>query len=373
MLRANPELRTPAGRRFVELGLLVENFLLMGIDNDPVLGAHVASQLLNVLKHCDTITYNEPGTADAYALLHFMDRYHRFQLTYAHLHQNDLMPMKETGIDVLDIGTGPGPSMFAISDFYSERFGQPDALDSDRRRPAFKIDYVERSVEFRNWLHHFTEYANFFAPTSQRWYVPYHHGTFHDFSGIEFDQELSSWEPDGDGGGEYVNYTQRHRYDLITFSNFLTTRDQVMQFKDELQNCARFLRHKGILLVVGATDASAKYRDVYKALSKIVLGRSYGSRKFVAWCESVQLEPRVLSYRWTDPYGERLKQQLRTIYKVLQSAQAEAIPAEAAERLEESIQPAYGRANEWQLLVFRKQARPRRPIRRRPADVAPLN
>jgi hypothetical protein len=269
------------------------------------------------------------------------------------------MPMKETGIDVLDIGTGPGPSMFAVSDFYSERFGQADALHSDHRRPAFKIDYVERSVEFRNWLHHFTEYANSCSPTSQRWYVPYHHGTFHDFRDIEFDQELSSWEPDDDGGGEYVSYIQRRRYDLITFSNFLTTRDQIIQFKDELQNCARFLRHKGILLVVGATDASAKYKDVYDALSKVILGRGYGSRKFAAWCESVQLEPHVLSYRWTDPYGERLKQQLRSVYEVLQSTYAEAIPAEAAQRLQASIQPNYNRAKEWQVVVFRKQARPR--------------
>jgi hypothetical protein len=142
-------------------------------------------------------------------------------------------------------------------------------------------------------------------------------------------------------------------------TNFLTTRDQIIQFKDELQNCARFLRHKGILLVVGATDASAKYKDVYDALSKVILGRGYGSRKFAAWCESVQLEPHVLSYRWTDPYGERLKQQLRSVYEVLQSTYAEAIPAEAAQRLQASIQPNYNRAKEWQVVVFRKQARPR--------------
>jgi SAM-dependent methyltransferase len=360
MLHCDRLLWTPEGRRFVELSLLVEGYLLNRLGENAELGADVASQLLNVLKRCDTITYNEPGAADAYALLHFLDRYHRFQLTYAHLHLNGLMPLKGTGIDLLDVGTGPGPSMFAASDFYSERFGQADVLNSDQRRPAFKIDYAERSVEFRRWLHHFTEYANFYSPTSKRWDVPYHHGTFHDFSNIEFDQELSDWGPDEDGGGDHVHYVRRHHYDLITFSNFLTTGDQVTQFRDELQNCARFLRHKGILLVVGATDASAKYKEVYDALSRVIIGQRYGSRKFAAWCQSVHLEPYVLSYRWTDPYGEQLKQLLRTVYKVLRSTHLEAIPAEAAQRLQASIQPDYDRANEWQVLVFRKQARPRR-------------
>jgi hypothetical protein len=230
MLACSRKLWTAAGRRFVELSLLVEKYLLTRINDNPLVGQEMASQLLNVLKHCDTITYNEPGTADAYALLHFLDRYHRFQLTYAHLDLRGLMPAKMTGIDVLDVGTGPGPSMFAASDFYNERFGQADAPRADDRRPDFKIDYVERSVEFRSWLHHFTEFANFFAPTGKRWYVPYHHGAFHDFSNIEFEQQLVSWELDDDGGGKLVRSIQKYRYDLITFSNFLTTRDQVMHF-----------------------------------------------------------------------------------------------------------------------------------------------
>ncbi len=147
VLQSGRELWTPAGRRFIELGLLVRSYLQNRIAADLTLGAEVASQLLNVLKHCDTITYNDRGTADAYALLHFLDRYHRFQLTYAHLYQNGLIPLKKVGIDVLDVGTGPGPSMFAVSDFYSERLERVYTQHPNNTR-AFRIDYVEQSGEF---------------------------------------------------------------------------------------------------------------------------------------------------------------------------------------------------------------------------------
>jgi hypothetical protein len=319
--------------------------------------------LLNVLRNCDAITYEEPGTAEAYALLHFLDRYHRFQVTFLHLHQKGLMPMRRSGIDVLDIGTGPGPSMFAVSDFYSDRLGAPDGPGWSRWRPKFRIDYAERSAEFRNWLHHFTEHANYYSPTSRLWHVPYHSGTFHDFRGIEFDQQLSYWEADDDGSGAYVKYTRRHRYDLITFSNFLTTAKQVMHFREELQACARFLRHKGILLVVGAKDSSSKYKQVYEAISDIVLGGRYSNRKLIARCDRVEFEPCILGYRWNDPYGERLKKQLRSVYELLYARHAQLMPADLTNKLQASMQPTYERPIEWQVLVFRKHARPRRPQR----------
>jgi SAM-dependent methyltransferase len=357
--RLPPTLRTPAGKRFEELGSLVEGYLFHKINRYPEAGRHMASQLLNVLRNCDTITYDEPGTGDAYALLHFLDRYHRFQLTLDLLARHRLMPMKHTGIDVLDIGTGPGPSMFALSDFYGERFGYAGSLRAHRERPGFRIDYVERSVEFRHWLHHFTEYANFYAPTGRHWYVPYHHGTFGDFSAIEFDEEMTSWDQDEDGYYKPTSYIRRHRCDLIIFSNFLTTRPQVLQFQKELRECVRFLRHNGVLLVVGATATSEKYKRIYDTISEVILGQGYGSRKFIAWCERVNVQPHVLSHQWGDPYGEQEKKHLRAVYSVLPARHPEVLPGEAARILSASVKPDYNRTNAWQILVFRKKARPR--------------
>lgn len=356
-------LRTSSGKRFEELGSLLEDYLLDQMNRSPEAGREMASQLLNVLKNCDTITYNEPGTGNAYALLHFLDRYHRFQLTFDLLTRHKLMPLKHTVIDVLDIGTGPGPSMFALSDFYCQRFGYVDTSRAHRDRPRFRIDYVERSVEFRHWLHHFTEYANFHAPTGRHWYVPYHHGTFGDFKAIDFDEAITSWDQDDDGDYAPTTYIRHHRFDLVIFSNFLTTRPQVLQFQKELRDCARFLRHNGILLVVGATTTSAKYRQVYDTISEIILGQGYGSRNFTAWCERVNVEPHILSYQWGDPYGERVKRHLGAVYSVLEARHHEAVADAATRILNASIKIDYNRTNAWQILVFRKIARPRRKNR----------
>jgi len=45
---------------------LLTEFLLLRLKDDPEFAKSVACQLLNVLKHCDQITYEEPGTAEAY-------------------------------------------------------------------------------------------------------------------------------------------------------------------------------------------------------------------------------------------------------------------------------------------------------------------
>jgi len=101
----------------------------------------IGHQLESVLKNCDEISYEEAGTAEAYALLHFLDRYHRFQLVFENLDSLGLMPAKkkEYPVDVLDVGTGPGPSMYALSDFFSSK-----------GESGFNIDYVEKSKQFRN-------------------------------------------------------------------------------------------------------------------------------------------------------------------------------------------------------------------------------
>jgi hypothetical protein len=128
---------------------------------------------------------------------------------------------------------------------------------------------------------------------------------------------------------------------------------------------ARFLRHNGILLVVGATATSEKYRHIYDTISDIIVRRGYGNHRFAAWCKPVKVEPNVLSYQWNDGYGDRLKKHLRSVYGLLQEQCPEDIPDEAARILNESIVPAYNRTNAWQVLVFRKIARPHPQKRRK--------
>ncbi len=357
---ADSEFRSQNGRRFLELNFLLKDFLTSYIKNDSEYASLIASQLLNVLKYCDEITYEEQGTAEAYALLHFLDRYHRFQIIFDTLNSHRIMPIKSQRIDILDVGTGPGPSMYAISDFYTNlhkvSIAQHLTDDSDK----FSIDYVERSRRFRNWLHHFTEHVNYYCPSQKPWKVPFHHGTFHDFEGLEFNQRITFNDQDDDGEFVTRSYIEKHRFDVIIFSNFLTTTEQVVNYSDELRNCVRFLRNNGILIIVGAKSQSTKYNAIYEEISKVILSENYSNWKFIAKCEKLVFENSTMGYSWSDCYGTTIKELIKDIYSKLQINNAASIPPEMVKILNDTIQPSYSRPIEWEVHVFRKKARMRK-------------
>ncbi len=77
-----------------------------------------ASNIPKVLSRCDEDIYDEPLMADAYAYVHLLDRYRRFWDVLIELTRGNLLPMRDSGIEVLDVGTGPAPALFAVEDFY---------------------------------------------------------------------------------------------------------------------------------------------------------------------------------------------------------------------------------------------------------------
>jgi ubiquinone/menaquinone biosynthesis C-methylase UbiE len=354
-------LRSPSGRRFLELEGLIKEFFSSQV-RDPEASRAIASQLLNVINNCDEITYEEEGTAEAYALLHFLDRYHRFQLIFKLLFEKKLMPMRNAGLKILDVGTGPGPSMFAASDFYNTVLSKNINGNLAFGDHPFSIDYVERSSQFRNWLHHFTEFTNYYSPTQKPWAVPYHHGTFYDFKNLEFDQESVEWFTDNEGNSNCLSHITKHRFDLIVFSNFLTTKEQTANFSTEIENCARFLKNNGLLIIVGARSSSNKYKEVYEEIEKTILSGSYSTRKITAKCYKVDIGNPKMGYSWGDEYGQRLKSLIKYFLDNLDVSVKDFIPVKAAKVLGETIQPSYKRAIEWELMVFRKKARPRTKI-----------
>lgn len=144
----------------------------------------------------------------------------------------------------------------------------------------------------------------------------------------------------------------------------LTSRHNCSAVQKELRDCARFLRHNGIQLAVGATATSEKYKRIYDTILEIILGQGYGSRKFIAWRERVNVEPHVPSYQWATRVASRY---LRAVHSILQARRPEAVPHEAARIPSASVEPDYNRTNAWQILVFRKtrdRDRRRRPKRK---------
>src|SRR3954469_21061241 len=73
----------------------------------------------HVLRRCnEQSTYRLPFAPEAYAWLHFLDRYARTWRALKVLVSQCSLPMGKYRVNTLDIDTGPGPSAFAVQDFY---------------------------------------------------------------------------------------------------------------------------------------------------------------------------------------------------------------------------------------------------------------
>lgn len=345
--------------RFSDLADLTEAFLLETVLRDRESAEQVAERLWDVLQRCDEMTYEEPGAVGAYAALHLLDRYHRFQIISRALIEASLLPVVYSrGIDVLDVGTGPGPALYALSDTYSmlRRFGTEQGIPALEKLDC-NLDYSERSEVFRSWLHGFTEFVNHHRP---RWpcQIPFHHGTFRDFEDVEFNQRRETWDCDDDGDEYRIPYTVKHRFNVISLSNFFTRADQVAALREQLQDCASYLRNRGILLVAGARGLADKYLEVYNRLSETITSGSYSNWRFRAFCTRVGVKPWVLSYSYKDAFGVRLKQLYVFLLSRLEElGVSDHIPPQARSKLEATVGPGYDRKVTWEIHVFRKHAR----------------
>ena len=340
----------------------------------------IAGKLGDVIARCDDIDYGDWVNVQAYALLHFLDRYHRFQIILSRLAELGVLPIKMLPIDILDVGTGPGPSLFTVSDFYAllVRYGVAmgdEALAGLR----YNSDFVERSHGFRDWLGWFAEFVNSRdANSSLHWPLPYYIGSFGDFRGLDFRKEKDALfrseiariereieedyrdSPSRDFiirdlmGDEWKNAL---RYDLIIFSNFLTRVEQVRNLERELRSAANALRNRGIILVVGAS--TGKYLEIYSEIRKILCGKPYAKKKSISRVSEISIADWKMKYEWRERFG----QQMKSVYQLLLTRlnDCEACSAVEANGLQFISRRARGEAiPRWGMRVFRKESWPRR-------------
>ena len=240
-----------------------------------------------VLKHCD-----DPGTyillraPHAYAWLHLLDRYVRTWMALRILVKNNCIAMGQYGVQTLDVGTGPGPSAFAIHDFYSAMVEFSKQGNSQWRQPAH-ITCVELDASTNSLRHNLAEIMfeqsqresegmlamchalhNFGAikPTQERRQI------LHSLRNAEetyYDEIRDEWASDLIYSPEEANdiAQSHHRYRLIVFSNFLTNVGTVKCFEPNLVDILQDAFPGTVLLVIGGKGP--RYRKVYKRVDKI--------------------------------------------------------------------------------------------------------
>ena len=289
-----------------------------------------------ILHNCDKIDYQDDAMIMAYIITHFLDRYRRFQMIFLDIFEKNLYLLDKKHLDVLDVGTGPAPALFALNDMCC-------LLDEFfHKKTDLSLDYVEKSMAFRNFLHHFVEISG------KKYKVPYHHGSFYDFENMEFDYWIDVF-----GQKNKV----KRRYDIVIMSNFLTDINRIHLWSNDIKKLFTFLRHKGIILVVGARQTLDKYQKIYDFIDTLFIGW-FSNWKFRTIGQKVCVIP--YKYDFLDSFGNVMSDFDNNIVNLFKS-----YGIDAKNFLEKVITPCqiqgrYCRQVEWVVHMYLKKAFPKK-------------
>jgi hypothetical protein len=167
--------------RFDRLAAALETFLVRrldcGVESSAVCQRFVEA-IPSVFSRCDELIFDEPFVAEAYAFVHLLERYRRFALALDSLLRAGILPMREAGTDVIEVGAGTGSALYATADFYEllahySEFKGIAAL----KIPPPKLHPVEVSDSMVHVMHWISELAERNGPFQRK---------VGDFAGLDF-------------------------------------------------------------------------------------------------------------------------------------------------------------------------------------------
>ena len=151
------------------------------------------------------------------------------------------------------------------------------------------------------------------------------------------------------------------------FNNFLTTKDFTEAYADTLRKICKYMRSNGLLIIIGATDRSEKYRDIYPMIDEIV-NKPFKQKRFYGHWKKVC--DREFNCTYIDEYGDILVSFFEDIVKYLKDNDLwEYVPERAKKEFEENMTiliPKETLKNRngvtWKMVVYRKISRPNMKI-----------
>lgn len=278
--------------------------------------------------HCldSPATYEKPGTAWAYAWLYLLERYVRTWFALNELVAAHCLPMGRYGVRSLDVGTGPGPSAFAVDDFYSAMTEFAELTSNTKwRQPArvICVEYDRNTNHLRHLLAEILYEQSMRASES----VLAMTGSLRDFGDIMPTQERKKrfetlrYEKDEYYDDEAGLWTSEpvywvdeahdiaqslHRYRLIVFSNFLTTVDTVARFEQNLVDILHDAKPGSVIVVLGGKGR--KYAQIYNLVDQMARTAGF-EKKLIAGGEVTVKNSTV---------EKRIYEEGQRIYKYLQ-------------------------------------------------------
>jgi hypothetical protein len=235
------------------------------------------ARLPDVLGRCDENIYDLPLTAEAYAFVHLIDRYRRFWDVLSALLRFGELVLRDIAIDVLDVGTGPAPALYAVNDFYEEmrEFGGRTVECNRLMVPAPRLRSIESSRGMVTLVHNLSEFTGRPGPfgpddTSFEGFDPPRARAEARSRIIE--DLIDNWDYGEDAARQAAHLEQGdwqglNRYHLCIFSNFFTKPTRVQEVESQLRHAFRALKPGGLVVVVGGTGGD--YPRVYDILDEI--------------------------------------------------------------------------------------------------------
>jgi ribosomal protein RSM22 (predicted rRNA methylase) len=351
---------------FNSVASCLEEFLCNHVFNNKGSCKLVAEKSYDVLGKCDSLGFNNVGEVYGYVSLHFLERYYRFQLIYLSMLEKGILPVRKLQANILDIGTGPAVALYSLNDIFYllNLYGKMNDIPL-LMNFNYHFDYVERSNGFRDFLHYFTEFIN--HKVSRNYAIPYHYGTFHEYNGLNLQREknrlrlrlIDELMEDYDSADEgisraYAQYVidheetewkDRYRYNMIIFSNFLTSPSGINEIQAELISDFRSLRNGGTIVFVGGSFG--KYSEIYDKLYNILR---------IRYCRLVLKKPKM-SHNYDDEFSKTIRDFYKNVFDHLLDSGCDIyVPEKAKEHINGIINNVEGKGKStWSLYVFQKR------------------
>jgi len=247
-----------------------------------------------VLSDCnEQTTYELPGAAHAYAWLHLLDRYARTWSALEKLVAACCLPLGKFGVRALDVGTGPGPSAFAIHDFYRAMMEFATHTGNHLWLQPPEVTCVEFSRSTNNLRHQLAETV-FEQSLAQSKNVISLCQAFPDFREIvpsverkrfyhvlraadeeNFDEVSNQWTSEPQYTAAEANELAQsfRRYRLIIYSNFLTTVDTLRTFEPNLIDILGDAHPGSVLIVIGGKGR--QYPEIYEYMNSLARNAAF--------------------------------------------------------------------------------------------------
>lgn len=309
-----------------------------GLDFSDMKGFQIFEK---VITSCNKVNYNNRETVMAYVMLHLLERYHRFQYMQlkllgtkecyimSNLTKKQYNNKFDYTVRILDVGTGPAPALLAFSDFYDWLKQHKDI------RLEIKSDYVENSNSFRNFLHRFTEIA---LKEGKKYHVPFHHGKHYNIE----------------------EYSGNDKYELVIFSNFLTSSDFLKSIETHLKDILNRMTNKSIVVINGG-----KYNNIYDEINNYFEHNKIKYKQYRGRWETIfSNSNRIELKKSNDKTGEIVNEYYREIKQILIDKNVyQKLPKKAIQLIEEGSK--LEDCSTWYLSAYRKKSYDSRLVKRK--------